>query len=98
MPVVYNPILSIPFILAPMVGATIGYLGLASGFVKPIIAQQPWPTPLGIGAFIATGGDWKAIVVALASVAAAALVYYPFFKAYDKKLLKEQEEVATEHN
>ena len=97
MPVVYNPILSIPFILAPMAGATIGYLGIASGIVRPIIAQQPWPTPLGIGAFIATGGDWKAIVLALISVAVATLIYYPFFKAYDRKLLKEQEEVAAEH-
>lgn len=97
MPIVYNPILAIPFILAPMVSATIGYLGISLGFVKPIVALQPWPTPLGISAFLATGGDWKAVVLALASVAAATIIYYPFFKAYDKKLLKEQEEVAAEH-
>lgn len=96
MPVVYNPILAIPFMVAPMVGASIGYLSIASGFVRPIIAQQPWPTPFGIGAFIATGGDYKGAIVAVISVVVSGLIYYPFFKAYDKKLLKQQEEGVDE--
>lgn len=96
MPIVYNPVLAIPFMLAPMVGGTIGYLAISSGFINPIIAQHPWPTPIGIGAIIATGGDYKAILVALVSFIAATIVYFPFFKLYDKKLLKEQQETVTQ--
>lgn len=96
LPIVYNPIMAIPFILAPMVSASIAYFSISLGIIKPLIAQQPWPTPAGIGAFIGTGGDWKAAVVAVICVIAAALVYYPFLKAYDKKLLKEQEENAAQ--
>ncbi|MCI6157005.1 MAG: PTS cellobiose transporter subunit IIC [Peptoniphilaceae bacterium] len=86
MPIVYNPIMAIPFFLAPMASATLAYVAIKSGIVHPIVAQQPWPTPIGIGAFIATGGDWKAIVLALACALVAAAIYFPFFKAYDLKL------------
>lgn len=96
MPIVYNPLLAIPFMLAPMVGATIGYLGIATGLVSPIIANHPWPTPIGVGAFIATGGDFMGIVFALLSFAASAVIYFPFFKMYDKKLVQQQEAEAEE--
>ncbi|WDT36825.1 hypothetical protein PVA38_11420 [Streptococcus pneumoniae D39] len=43
--------MAIPFILAPMVTATIYYVANSLNFIKPIIAQVPWPTPVGIGAF-----------------------------------------------
>lgn len=98
MPIVYNPMLAIPFMLAPMVGGTIGYIAVASGFINPIIAQHPWPSPIGIGAFIATGGDFKAVIAAILSFAAATVVYFPFFKLYDRQLLKDQEEHAAEIN
>lgn len=91
MPIVYNPMLAIPFMLAPIVGATIGYVAISTGFVNPIIAQHPWPSPIGIGAFIATGGDFKGILVALLSFLASLVIYFPFFKLYDRKLLQEQE-------
>lgn len=92
MPIVYNPMLAIPFMLAPIVGATIGYVAISTGFVNAIIAQHPWPSPIGIGAFIATGGDFKGVLVALLSFVASLVIYFPFFKLYDRKLLQEQEE------
>lgn len=92
-PMIYNPDLLIPFILAPMVGGSIGYWAVELGFIKPIVALMPWPTPAGIGAFISTG-DWKAMIVALISVIAAGLVYYPFIKRYDTKLKNEEIENA----
>lgn len=91
MPIVYNPILVIPFLLAPMVGSTIGYLAISTGLINKIIAQHPWPSPIGVGAFIATGGDFKAVLAAIVSFLASTIIYYPFFKLYDKKLLREQE-------
>ena len=89
-PIIYNPTLAVPFILAPMTSATIYYLAMELNLIKAVFAQVPWPTPVGIGAFLGTG-DLKAVIVALVCAIAAFLVYYPFIRAYDKKLLKEEQ-------
>jgi len=88
-PMIYNPSMFLPFIGAPMVTATIAYFATGLGLVNPIIAQQPWPMPVGIGAFISTA-DWRAAVLAVVCVLAALAVYYPFITKYDKRLLEEE--------
>lgn len=87
---IYNPSMFLPFIGAPMLAATIAYFATALDFVKPIIALQPWPMPVGIGAFIGTT-DWRAIVLSFVCVLAAFAVYYPFITKYDKTLLLEEQ-------
>ena len=89
-PIIYNPALAIPFILAPMTAATLYYLAMKLELVKAVFANVPWPTPVGIGAFIGTG-DWRAIILALVCALAAFLVYYPFIRNYDKKLIREEQ-------
>src|SRR5699024_7764527 len=90
MPILYNPIMAIPFIIAPMITATITYVTINIGLVDPIIAQNPWPAPVGLGAFIATAGDWRSILLALVNVLVAFVIYYPFVKMYDKRLVEEE--------
>ncbi|MBL5766406.1 PTS cellobiose transporter subunit IIC [Heyndrickxia sporothermodurans] len=90
LPIVYNPFLAIPFFLAPMVSASIAYWAIKLSIVKPIIAQMPWPTPPGAGAFISTGGHFMAAVVALICVVVSFLIWLPFIKMYDKKLVQQE--------
>lgn len=90
-PIIYNPFMAIPFFLAPMVSATIAYFAIQTEFIRPMIAQMPWPSPVGVGAFIGSGGDWKAGVVALVCAFAAFLIWLPFFKSYDNRLVKEEQ-------
>lgn len=91
LPIVYNPFLAIPFFLAPMVSASIGYWSIKLKIIGPVIAHLPWPTPIGAGAFLSTGGDYLAIIVALVSAIAAFIVWLPFIKMYDSKLVKQEE-------
>ncbi|MCX8729493.1 PTS cellobiose transporter subunit IIC [Gilliamella sp. B2969] len=95
MPIVYNPYLAIPFLLAPMACGTLGYFAISSGFMNPIIALVPWPSPAGLGAFIGTGGDYKAAIVAIFSAILALLIYLPFVKLYDNKLFKGEQQKAN---
>ncbi|MHC5246986.1 PTS cellobiose transporter subunit IIC [Enterococcus sp. LJL120] len=98
-PMIYNPYLAIPFFLAPMASASIAYFAIQFEFIKPMIAQMPWPSPVGIGAFIGSGGDWKAAVVAFICAIVAFLIYFPFAKTYDAKLVKEEQaKLAAETN
>ncbi|MBO0477186.1 PTS cellobiose transporter subunit IIC [Vagococcus sp. DIV0080] len=96
MPIVYNPYLAIPFFLAPMASASLAYFAIKLEIVKPVIAQMPWPSPVGIGAFIGSGGDWKAAVLAILCAVLAFAIWFPFIKFYDSKLLKEEQEKAAE--
>ena len=90
LPIVYNPILTIPFILAPIVSASIGYWSVQLGLAGKAIAQTPWPTPIGIGAYVGSGGSVGAFVVALVCALSAFVIWYPFIKMYDTKLYKEE--------
>lgn len=92
LPIVYNPSLAVPFIIAPIVTMSIAYWAITLGIIPPVIVQMPWPTPLGLGAFISTGGSLVAALVALVNVVVATLIYFPFFKRYDNQLYKEEQE------
>ncbi|MGA4463383.1 PTS sugar transporter subunit IIC [Bacillus bombysepticus] len=88
LPIVLNPILIIPFVITPLVTATIAYAATAMGFVTPTHIMPPWTLPAPIGAYLATGGDWRAIVLVFINIAISFLIYLPFFKMYDKNMLE----------
>lgn len=89
-PIVLNPVLIIPFIVTPMVCATIAWIVTSVGMVNHVVITAPWTLPGPIGAYLATGGDWRASVLSLALTAVSVVIYYPFVKMYDDKLLAEE--------
>jgi PTS system cellobiose-specific IIC component len=93
LPIVYNVQLFIPFVFAPLASGIVGYLAITSHLVKKIIIQQPWPTPIGLGGFIATA-SWEGAVLAFICAFVAFLVWYPFIKHYDRMLLKKEQAAA----
>lgn len=90
LPIVYNPALAIPFMLAPMASAAIAYLAISMRIIPSVIVQMPWPTPVGLGAFISCGGSFAAALVAIVCALVATIIYFPFFKKYDKQLCEEE--------
>lgn len=90
MPIVLNPVLIIPFIITPLICATIAYIATSIGMVNPTYVMVPWTLPAPIGAYLATGGDWRAVVLVLVNIAISVLIYLPFFKMYDKKLVSQE--------
>ena len=95
-PIVLNPMLIIPFIIAPMVNAIIAWLLTSAGMVGHVVATAPWTLPGPIGAFLACGNDWRAAVLSIALIVLDLIIYYPFFKMYDKNLLEEEENQEAE--
>ncbi|MDI6666136.1 PTS cellobiose transporter subunit IIC [Leuconostoc falkenbergense] len=91
MPVVYNPYTAIPFFLAPMASMSVAYFAIKFHLVNPPIAQVAWPTPGGLSGFIGSGGDWRAAVLALVCVIVAFVIWYPFIKFYDGKLVRDEQ-------
>ena len=84
LPVVMNPILIIPMILVTIAGLGIGYLATILGFMPYTFVATPWTTPPLVGAFLATGGSFGALLSALVTLVVSVLIYMPFVKAMDK--------------
>ena len=90
-PLVLNPILDIPFILAPVATIVIGYILVSSGFCPKIVLEVPWTMPPVILGFLATGGKPMGAVAQLIVLAASTLIYIPFLIAYEKYQAKQAE-------
>jgi len=83
LPIVLNPIIIVPFILAPLAGLLIGYVLTAIGFCPIMYINAPWTMPPFLYAFIAAGGSVRAGISQLIAVAAAVVIYMPFVKIYE---------------
>lgn len=84
LPVVLNPLLMIPFILAPLATATIAYFATMAGLVRPVVVNVIWVMPTIISGFLATAGDWRAIVLTIINLLVAALIWAPFILAANR--------------
>ena len=85
----------IPFIISPIINAIIAYGATAAGLVNRVSVNAPWTLPGPIGAYLATGADWRAIVLSLLLIVLSVVIYYPFFKMWDNELLAEEEKNET---
>jgi len=93
-PIVMNPLLFIPFITAPMVNAIIAWTATRTDLVNHVVSLAPWTTPGPIGAAWSTGWDFRAIILVLVLIGVSTLIYYPFFKMYERQLLEQEAESA----
>ena len=90
-PMVMNPMFAVPFFLAPIACASLGYLVQYLGLCPLFVISVPWTTPVGLFGFLASsgnimGGIWQAVII----IAASTLIYTPFVIASNR-----QKEVAA---
>lgn len=95
-PVVLNPIIAIPFIIAPLILQGLSYFLMSAGLIGHVVASVPWTCPPIINGFLLTGGDWRAALWSGIQVVLAVLIYFPFFKVCDRQAVKEEQEDALE--
>jgi PTS system cellobiose-specific IIC component len=100
-PMALNPIMMIPFVFVPVVIVTINYIAFSTHLVHVPIVIQPFTVPIGISGFIASGGDIRGSILQFFDLAISALLYYPFFKAWERILVEretaaEQKRIASD--
>lgn len=78
-PVIFNPIMFIPFILTPMVSLTIAYGATVLGLVPLVTEPVNWTTPIIMSGTMATGSVAGGLLQ-LVIVAVGVLIYMPFIK------------------
>lgn len=90
-PIVMNPILIIPFILAPMVNTVIAYFAMYYGIVEKTVGiAVPWTTPPIISGYLATGGSISGALLQCLLIGINILIYLFFFKTLDKQHLENE--------
>ena len=87
-PIVLNPIFMIPYILNALILTASTYLLMYANVIHKPFVNVPWTTPPIIGHFLVTGGDWRAAVWGVLSIAIAMCVYYPFAKVAERQRLQ----------
>lgn len=97
-PIIMNPLFFIPFVLVPMVNATLAYFALDFDLVSRVVQMTPWTTPAPIGASWAANWTFSPVILCLICMATSAVMYFPFLKAYEKQLLEQETDKTTEHN
>lgn len=95
-PLMLNPIFFVPFIFTSVFNGIVTYLCMSWGIVGKTFAVFSWQMPAPIGAFLSTM-DWRAIVLVVALIALDGLIYYPFFKVYEKNLVALEKESEAEN-
>ena len=91
MPIMYNPILCIPYVLSIFVVMLCTWIGYKVGFLIPTFIPIMTLMPMGFAQFLGTL-SWKNAIWSYLMLIPAGLVWYPFFKAYDNQLYKKEQE------
>lgn len=90
--VAWNPFLMIPMWIIGIVIPAMTWIGCKALAIAPIpqiqfdMASVPYP----ISTWIATQGSWMAVLFAVLEFVVAGLIWYPFFKAYEKQCIEEE--------
>ncbi|MGR5096774.1 PTS sugar transporter subunit IIC [Vibrio maritimus] len=95
-PIVMNPIMFIPFVGAPMINAIIAYFATSMDWIGKMVSLVPWTAPAPIGAAWGAGWQLNNAVLVFILIGVNLVVYYPFFKIYEKQLLAEEQPQDTD--
>lgn len=95
-PIAFNPILMIPMWINGLVGPIVTWFAMKSGLVPiPYEPFQLWYLPTPILGWITTKSIMGVLLVVVLFVISW-LIYYPFFKAYDKQAVLQDLELEGE--
>jgi PTS system cellobiose-specific IIC component len=88
LPIVFNLPLMVPFVLLPAIGIYFAWLCTTLGLMSRCVVMIPWTTPPVLSAWLATAGDWRAVVVQLIIIIFGVFFYLPFLKIAERVALK----------
>ncbi|MCM8711884.1 PTS transporter subunit EIIC [Clostridium sp. SYSU_GA19001] len=95
MPIMYNPVLCIPYILNIPFVMICTYFGYKLGFLTPGWISISALLPMGFGRYLSTL-KWQNAIWDYLMLIPAAIVWYPFFKIYEKQLVAQESAALAE--
>ncbi|RRK09846.1 PTS sugar transporter subunit IIC [Lactiplantibacillus garii] len=96
LPVLYNPIYLIPFMVAPLVNMGIAAVAVALKWIPAVVYPVPIGTPGPLIAFIGTNGNLVAFLLGIVCLAVSVVIYLPFLHLAEAIADAAQAELARE--
>ncbi|MBC6004929.1 MAG: PTS transporter subunit EIIC [Paeniclostridium sordellii] len=90
-PIVFNPILAIPFIVTPIISVSLTYFAQKIGFITCGYIVDPSFTPFFAQAYLSSM-DIRNVLFVFILVLISIVTYYPFFKVYEGNMIKKEQE------
>ncbi|MGL5616252.1 MAG: PTS sugar transporter subunit IIC [Sarcina sp.] len=94
-PVVFNPILAIPFVITPIVTCSLAYMAQKIGVITAGYIVDPSFTPFFAQAYLSSL-DIRNVIFVFLLIPISMVIYYPFFKIFEKNTLKNEIEAKVE--
>jgi PTS system cellobiose-specific IIC component len=95
MPIMYNPILCIPYVLNVPVVMLLTYFAYQTGFIIPGWIVLSALLPMGFSSYLTTL-NWRNAIWDYLMLIPSMIIYYPFFKAYEKQLIAKEKAIEEE--
>lgn len=94
-PIVFNPILAIPFIITPIISVSLTYFAQKIGFITCGYIVDPSFTPFFAQAYLSSM-DIRNVIFVCALVLISIVTYYLFFRVYEGNMIKKELEENNE--
>lgn len=88
-PLMLNPTLMFPFVFAMSANGVLSYLLMDAQLIARTFVYPSWNMFCPIGALLSTM-DFKAVLLVIGLIVMDTMIYYPFFKVYEKQKIKEE--------
>lgn len=95
--IVNNPYMFVPMVLQAIILPANAFLWIAMGWASPhsvMFAMNNLPN--AVSAFFLSGGDMRNALLVIVNLVLATIIWYPFFKAYDRHQAKVELEAASQ--
>ena len=99
LPVIFNPILLVPFVLTPVVMLLSSTAAVALGFVPIVSDSVNWTTPVILSGYLTTGSIAGSLLQ-IFNICVGVVLYMPFVKVLEKPytgVVKENIDVLTDY-
>lgn len=90
-PIMFNPILMIPFILGSLIIAVLYWLACTLGLITAPYLLISGTYPIFLSMFVYCL-DWRVLVFVALMIPVTMVIWYPFVKAYDNQLYQQEQE------
>lgn len=92
LPIVMNPMILVPWVLAPMIVTGFTYFVMSIGLVPPPTGVTvPWTVPIGLSGYLATNSIMGTLLQ-LVNFCIVFFIWFPFLKVIDRMNMKKEQE------
>jgi cellobiose PTS system EIIC component len=88
-PVMYNPLIAVPFILNTLLSMLVIYILYVVGFFQPQYIMIMSSLPIFVGDYLSSMA-WQNLLIPVVCFVVGFVIYLPFVKLYDKQLCEQE--------